>query len=118
MGPPPPEVQPGPAKIDETDIDILSNTIQKLRRDIIEQKKKTEHYKQQNRKLIVEKETLRKQLSKTRYDFKKVKSRKMSKAEKLKVVTEVLDHTKFTKVAFLSRVSIVFLSLLRQLAAF
>lgn len=118
MGPPPPKVQPEPAKIEESNIDILSSTIQQLRRDIKELRKRTEHYKEQNRKLIVEKETLRKQLSKARYDFKKVKARKMSKAEKLKLVTEILSHTKFTKVTFLSRVSIVFLSLLRQFTAF
>ena len=64
-----------------------------------DEKKKRLHYQNKSKKLLGEKETLRKQLSKERSQFSRARQKLVSRAKKLQYVKEILkETTKFTDV--------------------
>ena len=64
LGPPPPVETPTATEKIKENIEILSETIQKLRSELIAEKKKRQFYEQQYKKVIGEKEKLRKEFYK------------------------------------------------------
>ena len=99
LGPPPPVETPAATEKIKENIEILSETIQKLRSELIAEKKKRQFYEQQYKKVIGEKEKLRKEFYKKKMKIKNLTSKTITKKEKLEIVREILGHTKFTKVA-------------------
>ena len=92
----PPEPEP-PQKEDPT-IATLSDTIQKLRRQLIEEKLKNVKSEEENQTLMDKNEKLRIALHKKKIRVKKLMNQKVSDTEKKQIVHEMLSETKFTKV--------------------
>ena len=91
----PPEPEPTQ---NEDPVATLSATIQKLRRELIEEKLKNVKAAEENQTLSDKNEKLRVALHKRKIRIKKLQNAKVSDAEKKQIVHEMLSETKFTKV--------------------
>ena len=92
----PPE--PEPPQNEDSTTATLSDTIQRLRRSLIEEKLKNVKAEEENQSLMDKNEKLRVALHKRKIRVKKLQNRKVSDAEKKQIVHEMLSETKFTKV--------------------
>ena len=93
--PPPPVAEPRDGKsVNE----ILSETIQRLRRDLIESNVKNEKLEEKNQKVTEEKERLRVLVHQQKQRIDRLTSQATSVAQKKEIVREMLADTKFTPV--------------------
>ena len=89
---PPPDI-----KDSDTDAEAMSKTIQKLRRDLEDEKKKNEILHEKNQKTKKENADKQKLLDKQTKRIEKILSKEISEAEKKRIVKELLQkNTKFT----------------------
>ena len=93
--PPPPKVE---AQNGKTINEILSETIQKLRRDSIEQNVRIAKLEQTNKTVTEEKERLRVLLHQRNQRIERLESKTISTVEKRQIVRDMLAETKFTPV--------------------
>ena len=94
----PPEPEPSGSQNENPTIATLSDTIQKLRRQLIEEKLKNVKSEEENQTLMDKNEKLRVALHKKKIRVKKLMNQKVSDTEKKQIVHEMLSETKFTKV--------------------
>ena len=93
--PPPPVAEPqGGKSVNE----ILSDTIQRLRREQIESNVKIAKLEEKNQKVTEEKERLRVLLHQQNQRIDRLLSKTVSVPEKKEIVREMLKDTKFTPV--------------------
>ena len=93
--PPPPVAEPQDGK---TVNEILSETIQRLRRDLIESNIKNAKLEEKNKTVTEEKERLRVLVHQQKQRIDRLLSKTTSVAQKKEIVREMLADTKFTPV--------------------
>ena len=90
---------PAPAyQVTDTDVEAMSKTIGRLRRDLEDEKKKNEILIEKNLKTKEENANLAKLVKLHKEKIEKLLSKKISAAEKKRIVQEVLKNSKFTEV--------------------
>ena len=85
-------------QVTDTDVEAMSKTIARLRRDLEDEKKKNEILIGKNLKIKEENESLAKLVKQHKEKIEKLLSKKISAAEKKRIVQEVLKNSKFTEV--------------------
>ena len=93
--PPPPKVE---AQNGKSVNEILSETIQKLRRDLIEQNVRNAKLEQKNKTVTEEKERLRVLVHQRDQRIERLENKTISTVEKKQIVRDMLAETKFTPV--------------------
>ena len=81
----------------DSDVDALSKTIKILKNLLKAETGKKEYWEKKYREALGEKERLRKLLNQRNFRVNKIQNKTVTKAEKLKIVKEILSESNFTE---------------------